>query len=111
MKVILRQRGKVSILEFHGEIDAEHAIQLKKALAEIKTQECPQVIIDLQQVHFVDSTGLGVFISLMRHIKEKEGALYLVGLTQEVKSIFEITRLFRVFDIATDVDTALSKIS
>jgi anti-sigma B factor antagonist len=58
-------------------------------------------------VTFIDSTGLGVLISLMRNLREQNRQLRIVGLNAEVRSIFEITRLFRVFDLADSVEKAI----
>lgn len=111
MKVIPKEREGIKIFEIHGEIDAEHAAALKKALQPVKQEDKQKVILDLAQVHFIDSTGLGILISLMRHLKEQEGQLVLCGLSSEVSSIFEMTRLFRVFDVSSNLEQALKKFS
>jgi len=110
MKVQHKAVGTVCVLEIEGEIDAEHCPKLKKVLAAARNEKSSHFIIDFKKVGFIDSTGLGILISLMRHLKENGGQLRLVGLQDQVRSIFEITRLFRVFDLSKDVESALKEI-
>jgi len=110
LKVTQKEIEDVGILEIEGEIDAEHAAQLKRAIAKAREDFAKNFILDLSRVTFIDSTGLGILISLMRHLKENRGKLRLTGLQDEVRSIFEITRLFRVFEISNSVEEALREI-
>ncbi len=107
MKIEQEDRGDISILRLFGDMDAEHSPPLKKKLQGILASGKTKLILDLREVAFIDSTGLGVLISLMRQLKENGGQLKLASLQQEVRSIFEITRLFRVFDLSPDVEGAL----
>jgi len=110
MKVQGKQFGKIALIEIEGEVDAEHCAQLKRALAKAKGEDTQHFILDLNKVGFIDSTGLGILISLLRYLNEKGGKLRLTGLQDEVRSIFEITRLFRVFDISKSVEDAMVEI-
>ncbi len=110
MKIQGKQIADICVLEIEGEVDAEHAPQLKKVLAKAREESAKNFVLDLKKVNFIDSTGLGVLISLMRQLKDMGGRLRLTGLQEEVRSIFEITRLFRVFDISPTVEEALQAI-
>jgi anti-anti-sigma factor len=110
MKVASKLFKDICVLEIDGEIDAEHATQLKKAIAKSREEHAVHFVLDLSHVTFIDSTGLGVLISLMRHLKENGGELRLVALQDEVRAIFEITRLFRVFEIFSNVEEAIQSI-
>ncbi len=110
MKVTAKNLGNIAILEIEGEIDAEYAPQFKKSLAKLSLERQKKIILDLNKVTFVDSTGLGVMISLMRQLKEQEGELRLVGLQEEVRSVFEITRLYKVFEICSSIEEAVKDI-
>lgn len=109
MKVQKKTVGKVCLIEIEGEVNAEHASQLKKALAQAREESSKNFVLDLSRVSFIDSTGLGILISLMRQLKDDKGKLRLAGLQDEVRSIFEITRLFRVFEISNTVEAALQE--
>jgi anti-sigma B factor antagonist len=110
MKVNTKLVGDICVVEIEGEIDAEHSPQLKRSLAKAQEEKAKNFILDINKVSFLDSTGLGVMISLMRNLKEKGGELRLVGLQDEVRSIFEITRLYKVFHINSTVEDAIRDI-
>jgi len=100
----------IGVLEVEGVLDAEHCAPLKKAIAKARENGVQHFVLDLGKVGFIDSTGLGVLISLMRQQREQKAELRLTGLQDEVRSIFEITRLFRVFDIAPNVQEAVASL-
>ena len=66
------------------------------------------LVIDLQAVRFVDSSGLGALVSGFKNASSRNGNLKLAGLQLQVKSMFELTRLHRVFEIYTDSGEALA---
>ena len=66
------------------------------------------LVVDLQAVRFVDSSGLGALVSGFKNASSRNGNLKLAGLQLQVKSMFELTRLHRVFEIYTDSAEALS---
>lgn len=107
MKVTVNNFDYVVVLEVEGVVDAEHCAQLKKAIQKARTDGAQHFVLDLSKVGFIDSTGLGILISLMRQQRERDCELRLTGLQEEVRAIFEITRLFRVFDIAPSVREAV----
>jgi len=58
------------------------------------------VIVDLTKVRFIDSSGLGALLSAQRYLGTRGGELRLCALTPQVRTLFELVRLYRVFDIA-----------
>jgi anti-sigma B factor antagonist len=107
VKVTTNIFENVVVLEVDGVVDAEHCSQLKKAIQKARGDGARHFVLDLKKVGFIDSTGLGILISLMRQQREQDCELRLTGLQDEVRAIFEITRLFRVFDIAPSVKDAV----
>lgn len=65
------------------------------------------MLIDLKEVRFIDSSGLGVLVSGFKNASARQGTLKLSGLQTQVRSMFELTRLHRVFDIFQTVDDAM----
>jgi anti-anti-sigma factor len=110
MKVVRKLIGDVAVFEIEGEIDAEHSVSLKRAMEKSFMENAKHLVLNLEKVGFIDSTGLGVFISLMRKLKERGGEIRLAALQDEVKAIFEITRLYRVFDISRTPEEAIQEI-
>jgi anti-sigma B factor antagonist len=66
-----------------------------------------RVLIDLTRVQFVDSAGLGALMACRRRLSAEGGSLTLYGLTRRVRSVFELSRMHRLFDIAETKEEAL----
>jgi len=92
------ENGK-SILSLSGEIDAYTAPELKEAILPLTSKSGNQVEIDLKDVNYMDSTGLGVFVSALKSSKENNSTLQLVHLKDRVQRLFKITGLDGIIDI------------
>jgi anti-sigma B factor antagonist len=64
-------------------------------------------VIDLSRLRFVDSSGLGAFISCLRKLNAKGGDLKLCGMSKQVRAVFELVRMHRIFDIFGTREEAL----
>jgi anti-sigma B factor antagonist len=92
-----------SVVSLAGEIDAYTAPQLKDALLPLMRQEGLIVEVDLEKVTYMDSTGLGIFISALKASKQYKSNLKLIRLNDRVYRLFEITGLTKIMDIDTTV--------
>lgn len=99
MEIAVNRVGAVAILECTGTLDADTVARFKKVVYGLYDEGVVQFVIDGKALAFVDSMGLGAMISLLRQVKEKKGDVKIVNLTDDVRSVFEVTRLHRVFDI------------
>lgn len=88
-------------------LDANNSEELKAELRRFFDGGTKDLILDLKEVLFIDSSGLGVLVSGYKNASILHGSLKLSNLQSQVKSMFELTRLHRVFDIFTTVDDAL----
>ncbi len=95
--------GETQEIKLAGEIDAYTAPKLKEALLPLTKLEGKTIIVDLEQVNYMDSTGLGVFISALKSTKEFESELRLVALQDRVRRLFEITGLDDIINIDSTV--------
>ncbi|MDW4528998.1 anti-sigma factor antagonist [Rossellomorea marisflavi] len=86
-----------------GEIDAYTAPKLKESLQPVAEKENCQLIVDLSDVSYMDSTGLGVFVGLFKTVKAGGGELHLVGLSDRLKRLFDITGLGDIMNIDSKV--------
>ncbi|WP_106494769.1 STAS domain-containing protein [Lentibacillus sp. Marseille-P4043] len=82
-----------------GEIDAYTAPQLKEALLPLTKVDGQIVEANLEHVNYMDSTGLGVFISALKSTKENNSHLKLIDLQERVFRLFKITGLIDIMDI------------
>ncbi|CDQ40901.1 MULTISPECIES: STAS domain-containing protein [Virgibacillus] len=88
-----------SIVNLAGEIDAYTAPELKEALLPLTKQSGHLVEVDLEQVNYMDSTGLGIFISALKSTKENNSQMTLVNIQDRVLRLFKITGLDEIMDI------------
>ena len=88
-------------------LDAHNSGELKTELNRLFEGGTVNLVIDLKEVLFIDSSGLGVLVSGFKNASTRHGSIKLSGLQTQVKSMFELTRLHRVFDIFSTADDAL----
>ena len=107
MEIQVVEHGKVQVLACEGRMDAQVSGLLKDRIQELLDKGATQLVMDLQGLEFLDSSGLGALVSCLRRVKEKKGEIKLAGLRPEVRSIFEITRVSRLFHICETVPDAV----
>ncbi len=88
------------------ELDASNAPEFKGDIAPL-LEAHTRLVLDLSRVRFVDSSGLGAFISCLRKLNAKGGDLKLCGMSKQVRAIFELVRMHRVFDILNSKEEAV----
>lgn len=91
------------VLSVRGEIDLATAPQLRRSIHDLIDGGHRQVAVDLTDVEFMDSTGLGVLIGSLKRLNEDGGNLVLTGLRPAVSRVFEITGLDRIFTVHDSV--------
>lgn len=87
-------------------IDAAVAVRFKNRMMELTATHSERVVLDLGDVEFIDSSGLGAVVGSMKHLGRAR-KLDLAGLTPTVEKVFRITRMDRVFRIFATVEEAL----
>jgi len=96
------------VVAVRGEVDIATAPKLREKLVELASQGAQNVVIDLEGVEFLDSTGLGVLIGGMKRLRGLDGDLTLVCTQPRILKVFEITGLNRAFTIHETVDAAVA---
>jgi len=91
----------------HERATIAEAEVLKKQIAAKYAEGYKKIIIDLSECEFIDSTFLGVIVNTLKRVAKVNGDLKLVGFKPAVKSMFELTRMFRVFESFTSVREAI----
>jgi anti-sigma B factor antagonist len=98
--------GDVCTVALDGEVDVYTAPRLKEELVTVIEGGCSHVIVDLEGVGFIDSSGLGVLVSALRRARERDGAVRIVCTRESILKIFRITGLDKVFPIFADASEA-----
>jgi anti-sigma B factor antagonist len=94
-----------SYLAVRGEIDAYTSPRLRERLTELMDQGAFDLVVDLEGVEFMDSTGLGVLVSSLKRAREHDGNLTLVCSRPQILRVLAITGLDRIFEVAGPAGT------
>lgn len=105
------ERGAVTVVHVGGEIDVYTAPTLREQLDEQIAAGRTSLIVDLENVTFMDSTGLGVLVGRLKLVRLHGGALRLVCSQERILKVFAITGLDKVFQIFSSVDEAYAATS
>ena len=106
LDLIVRKEEDYAALEITGEIDVYTAPKLREKLIELVSDGSYYLIVDLEKVDFLDSTGLGVLVGGLKRVRNHDGSLKLVCTQEKILKIFRITGLTKVFPIYASVDDA-----
>jgi anti-sigma B factor antagonist len=98
------QRGQTPLLRVHGEVDIYTAPRLKEAVVAALEGGAASLIFDLSGVEFLDSTGLQVLMSAKKRTAERGGDVYLVGVGGQVRRVFTLLSLDRIFQLCRESD-------
>lgn len=99
IQVELLEKDSVQRFKIIGEIDAFTAPVLQERLASVEKVEEMQAELDLSEVGYMDSTGLGVFVGFYKAVKANGGHVKIIGVNKRLKRLFEITGLDEIMDI------------
>jgi anti-sigma B factor antagonist len=99
MELAIEKVGDVAVVEIPvDELDASNTGELKHDIAPV-LEANTKLVIDLSRLRFVDSSGLGAILSCLRQLTAKGGDLKLSGMQKQVRAVFELVRMHRIFDI------------
>jgi anti-sigma B factor antagonist len=99
LNLSFRSYGDRAVVQVGGEVDLATCPQLQAALAELVDRGFHQLIVDLEQVSFLDCAGIGVLVDARRRVQEHGGSLRLVGPAPLVRRVLEVTGMTAVFPI------------
>jgi anti-sigma B factor antagonist len=97
----------VTLVEVEGQLIVGNRHELKQGVLETVEGGDQKFVIDFANTAYIDSSGLGVLVSLSKKIREKGGELRLSSLNEDLRTLFELTKLDTLFRIAEDKEQAL----
>jgi anti-sigma B factor antagonist len=106
----LGHHGKagIKVVDAEGEIDISSAPRLRELLIDLVSKGNYQLVVNLEKVGFLDSTGLGVLVGGLKRVRAHDGSLDLVCTREQILRLFRITGLTKVFGIYETVDQAIA---
>jgi anti-sigma B factor antagonist len=109
MQVPVRRREQVTILEPAGQVTSSGGDEaLRRAVLEAVGGTAGQVLINLESVDFIDSSGVGELIAAHTTLSKRGGTLKLLKLSPKVHDVLQIAQLFTVFEVFDDEDEAIA---
>ena len=108
MDISRRDENGVVVLSLSGRLDLASGATLKEAVKAVTDQECVAVHLNLAKVEFINSSGLGSLVSIMKEMRILKGRLTLSDLAGYVQEIFDITQLSHIFEIFATESEALA---
>ena len=104
-------RGDIKVLSVRASLDAHTAAELKPIVVEIADSGAKKVVVDLEHLKLIDSSGVGVLISLFKRVRAAGGQVCFAGVKAQPKEVFRLLRLDRSLDICGTVDEAVAKLN
>lgn len=107
MSFEVSKTGDVTLIEVEGQLIVGNRQELKQQVLEQLEDGDQKFVIDFAETGYIDSSGLGVLVSLSKKIREQGGELRLSSLNEDLRTLFELTKLDTLFRIADDKAQAL----
>jgi anti-sigma B factor antagonist len=103
--------GRFKVVKLGGKVDVYTAPKLREQLIDLGSNGVYHLVIDMEGVDFLDSTGLGVLLGGLKRVRAHEGTFQLVCNTERILKLFRITGLTKVFLIHTSVAEAVAGVA
>ncbi|MEO6987960.1 MAG: STAS domain-containing protein [Aquihabitans sp.] len=108
LRIDVAEHGDWSVLQIRGEIDIATAPRLREQLISLVNDQRYQLVVDMEAVEFIDSTGLGVLIGALKRVRAHDGDLQVVLTNTRILKVFEITQLDTIFRISPTLDAVVA---
>lgn len=108
IKIDVRAKGNdITLIVLSGEICTENVNEFKEKLDRLVDDGKKHLIMNFQEVNYLNSIGLGVVATILKKVKKSKGDLKLVSLSPAVQELFELTRLTKIFEIYETEEEAI----
>lgn len=104
-----RDSGPVTVVDLSGRIIlGEGSALLRKTVRDLLEEQHSRIVLNLGDVDYIDSSGIGELVSAYTAVKNRGGDLKLLNLTKKVRDLIQLTKLYTVFDVFSDESSAVS---
>ncbi|GHV26068.1 anti-sigma factor antagonist [Spirochaetia bacterium] len=109
MELRIRKSQEIYIIDVQGELDLYNAYKLKELLTKMLEKKIERFIINLDEVEYIDSSGIGVLIYISSTVKKSNLKLAITNVHGSVQKVLELTKLTGYFPITATLDEAMTK--
>ncbi len=99
MNFKVSKEGETTVVAPDGDLDMAVADQFRRTLTDLIDRKQTRLLLDLGEVAYIDSSGLGALVAALKHCRSLGGDIRLCGLQPDVRAIFEMTRLVKILEI------------
>jgi anti-sigma B factor antagonist len=109
LTIASREVDSVTVLDLNGRITlGEGSVQLRDAIRDLISKGQTRILLNLAEVNYIDSSGLGELVSAYTTAKNQGATLKLLNLTKKVHDLLQLTKLYTVFDVSDDEAHAIA---
>lgn len=101
------ERG-LTLVKISGEIDVFTSPRLREELLEVIENGGQHLVVDLSEVTFLDSTGLGVLVGIYHRLRARDGSMSFTGVNDRVRRVFHVTQLTKIFVLHQSLEEAIA---
>ncbi len=107
MKIETNNNENVTTISLSGRFDATVVGKFREFLNSLSQNGTDHYVVDLANLQYIDSGGLGCLVSFLRRVRQNGGDIKVATLSEKVRAVFELTRLHRIFEIYDDSSAAV----
>lgn len=108
MDIAQSESNGFTIVSISGEVDLNSSPQMRKLFDDLIAKKASKIIVNFKKVSYIDSSGLATLIEMMQRLKKNQGLMCLVEMSDKIRSLFEITKLDKLFKIYRTQEEALT---
>ncbi|GAA2435543.1 anti-sigma factor antagonist BldG [Actinomadura vinacea] len=106
--VVHRAEKDLTVVKISGEIDVFTSPRLRENLLDIIDNGALHLVVDLSDVTFLDSTGLGVLVGIYHRLRARDGSMSFMGVNDRVRRVFHVTQLTKIFVLHRSLEEAVA---
>ena len=111
MKIQTMKNDSVTTIALSGRFDSSDVPTFRDFVHTLPDEQEENYVIDLKEVQYIDSGGLGCLVSFLRRVRQNGGDIKIATLSDKVRAVFELTRLHRIFEIYDESSAAVLSFS
>jgi len=109
MELKIRKNNEIYIIDVNGEMDLYNSYKLKELVMKMLEKKVEKFIINLENVEYIDSSGIGALIYICSTVKKMNLKLFITNIHGSVKKVIELTKLMGYFPMANSIEEALTQ--
>jgi len=103
MELSQKTQNSFTVISVKGELDMRSSPELRKHLLPLAKVSAARIAVDLEQVRYIDSSGIATLIECLKNVSHHGGRFLLIGVNDDIYPVFELAHLLDVFDLRRDM--------